>query len=476
MKISVDATKSGLGNFIRVGSVMTTEAGFETVTWFGNGPDETYCDRKSGGIQGVWQNTVSGCFVPYMKVDETGNMTDVRWMAVQNPDSNAGLLVAASSTVEAGTLHFTPYDMDPDGYAVNHPYELSPHAETFFSVDYGQMGLGSATCGQSTLPQYRLSSGKVYDWEFTIVPVSGKAAPAALAEAAKPYLSGVTLIQDQSSNQLLVPVPASAQLTEVNGRTVVAGKVPVNFSSVINPVMEGNHSFTAEVCVIPTGNPEYNMFLGKGDYAMALRAVPGRLDFHIYAGGEWRSVSADAPANWLGRMHQIAGIYNAQANTLAIYCDGELLTERAVGTASGVAHSDYPLTIGACPDTGRSSAAQFAAVRLYSAALTADQLRTQDTDTPAIAPKSEQVVLWLDFSKQADPPAPPEEETLRGDVDCDGRVAIADAILLARYLAEDSVTVTAQGKINAECDGNDLLDSGDQAALLEFLAGVRPEL
>ncbi|MBQ3940644.1 MAG: DUF4981 domain-containing protein [Oscillospiraceae bacterium] len=476
VKISVDATKSGLGNFIRVGSVMTTEAGFETVTWFGNGPDETYCDRKSGGIQGVWQNTVSGCFVPYMKVDETGNMTDVRWMAVQNPDSNAGLLVAASSTVEAGTLHFTPYDMDPDGYAVNHPYELSPHAETFFSVDYGQMGLGSATCGQSTLPQYRLSSGKVYDWEFTIVPVSGKAAPAALAEAAKPYLSGVTLIQDQSSNQLLVPVPASAQLTEVNGRTVVAGKVPVNFSSVINPVMEGNHSFTAEVCVIPTGNPEYNMFLGKGDYAMALRAVPGRLDFHIYAGGEWRSVSADAPANWLGRMHQIAGIYNAQANTLAIYCDGELLTERAVGTASGVAHSDYPLTIGACPDTGRSSAAQFAAVRLYSAALTADQLRTQDTDTPAIAPKSEQVVLWLDFSKQADPPAPPEEETLRGDVDCDGRVAIADAILLARYLAEDSVTVTAQGKINAECDGNDLLDSGDQAALLEFLAGVRPEL
>ena len=61
-------------------------------------------------------------------------------------------------------------------------------------------------------------------------------------------------------------------------------------------------------------------------------------------------------------------------------------------------------------------------------------------------------------------------------MDCSGNVAIADAILLARYLAEDKVTVTAQGKINAECDGNDTLDSGDLTALLEHLAGTRPEL
>ncbi|MCR5306262.1 MAG: DUF4981 domain-containing protein [Oscillospiraceae bacterium] len=476
VKISVDASQSGLGNFIRVGSVMTMPAGFENVTWYGNGPEETYCDRMSGGRQGVWQNTVSGCFVPYMKVDETGNMTDVRWMAVQNPDSNSGVLVAASSTVNAGALHFTPYDMDPDGFPVNHPYELSPHAETFFSVDYGQMGLGSATCGQATLSEYCMSAGRPYEWEFTIVPVSGKASASALTEAVKPYRSGSVIIQDQSSNELLVPVPASAQISEVNGRTVVSGKVPVNFGSVINPVLEGNHSFTAEVCVIPTGNPDYNMFLGKGDYAMALRAVPGRLDFHIYAGGEWRSVSADAPSDWLGRLHQIAGIYNAESNTLAIYCDGEMLTEKAVGTASGVAHSDYPLTIGACPDTGRGSSAQFAAVRLYSAALSAAELRTQNTDSPAISPKSGKVALWLDFSIQAEPQTPPEDETLKGDVDCSGNVAIADAILLARYLAEDKVTVTAQGKINAECDGNDTLDSGDLTALLEHLAGTRPEL
>ncbi|MBQ5335548.1 MAG: hypothetical protein J6Z45_06340, partial [Oscillospiraceae bacterium] len=473
VKITVDATRSGLGNFIRVGSMMTTADGYENVTWYGNGPEETYCDRKSCGIQGVWQNTVSGLFVPYMKVDETGNMTDVRWMAVQNPANDTGILVTASSTVNAGALHFTPADLNP----VNHPYELSPRSETIFSVDYGQMGLGSATCGQATLSEYCMSAGRPYEWEFTIVPVSDKASASALAEAAKPYRNAATLIQDQSRNELLISVPASAKLTESNGVTVMSGKVPVNYGSVIDPVMEGRQSFTAEVMVIPTGNPDYNMFLGKGDYAMALRAVPGRLDFHVYAGGQWRSVSADTPSNWVGNLHQVAGIYNASDNTVSVYCDGQILSTADMGTTAGVAHSDYPLTVGACPDTGRSSEAQFAAVRLYTGALTAAQLRAQATDSPAISPKSEQVALWIDFGIQAEiPDDPPAEETLPGDVDVNGRVQIADAVLLARYLAEDSVTVTAQGKTNAECDGDALLTSGDLAALLQYLAGSKSTL
>ena len=59
-----------------------------------------------------------------------------------------------------------------------------------------------------------------------------------------------------------------------------------------------------------------------------------------------------------------------------------------------------------------------------------------------------------------------------GDVDCNGAVQIADAVLLARYLAEDDVRITAQGLRNAELDGNTAaLDSGDLIALLQFIAG-----
>lgn len=61
-----------------------------------------------------------------------------------------------------------------------------------------------------------------------------------------------------------------------------------------------------------------------------------------------------------------------------------------------------------------------------------------------------------------------------GDVDCDGHIMIADAILLARYNAEDSgITVTPAGKINADTDHDGLIGASDCALLLEYLAGLR---
>lgn len=65
------------------------------------------------------------------------------------------------------------------------------------------------------------------------------------------------------------------------------------------------------------------------------------------------------------------------------------------------------------------------------------------------------------------------ETAVSGDVDCSGQVGIADAVLLARYLAEDAVTVTAQGLQNAELDGKtESLDAGDFAKLLQIIAGT----
>lgn len=62
---------------------------------------------------------------------------------------------------------------------------------------------------------------------------------------------------------------------------------------------------------------------------------------------------------------------------------------------------------------------------------------------------------------------------LRGDVDCNGKVAVADAVLLARYIAEDPVTITAQGLQNAEVDGNAaVLSAEDLVVILQVIAGM----
>ncbi|MBQ5334449.1 MAG: serine protease inhibitor [Oscillospiraceae bacterium] len=59
-----------------------------------------------------------------------------------------------------------------------------------------------------------------------------------------------------------------------------------------------------------------------------------------------------------------------------------------------------------------------------------------------------------------------------GDVDQNGKVEIADAIMLARWLAEDDITVTTAGLSDADLTGDGIVTADDQAKLLCWLAGV----
>ena len=80
---------------------------------------------------------------------------------------------------------------------------------------------------------------------------------------------------------------------------------------------------------------------------------------------------ADAASGWIGKKHQLAGIYDAENNMIRIYCDGKMVAEKSTGTTSGVTESSYNFTIGKCPETNRGSASDFYEVRVYSKALTA---------------------------------------------------------------------------------------------------------
>lgn len=65
------------------------------------------------------------------------------------------------------------------------------------------------------------------------------------------------------------------------------------------------------------------------------------------------------------------------------------------------------------------------------------------------------------------PPVP----MLRGDVDCDGAVGLADAILLARYAAEDAqVKLSGAGIRNGDWNEDGILDATDVTAVLRVLA------
>ncbi|WP_051411557.1 glycoside hydrolase family 2 TIM barrel-domain containing protein [Ruminococcus flavefaciens] len=479
VEFNVNAINKGLGNFIRVGSFMKLPAGAEKLSWYGNGPVETFNDRKTNGRQGVWESTVSEMFYPYLKADDCGNLTDVKWIAVQNESKGSSLLIAADGKVEASALHFMPEDLQN----ADHPYKLKPRSETILSVDYGSMGTGSATCGQGTLEQYRLPSGRPYSWKYTIIPVDSSSTGKDMTTLAAKLRSDGAVIQDKSSNALQVPIGSGAKLTNSSDGNYVSGAVTIPSCSRLESALEGKNSFTVETNLVPTGSQQYNMFASKGDYSFGLRAEPSVLYFFIYSGGEWNSVSATLGSDWIGRKHQVAGIYDAENNMLRVYCDGKMLAEKA-GGSSGVAHSGYPLTLGACPETGRNSQADFYEMRVYSKALTASELASQNTASPAYTADSEYVQLWLDFDNIAEAPQDiPDEDILYGDADCDGEVAMNDIVLIMQSLANpnkfglngtDEHHITEQGQRNADVyeNGKSGITNNDAMQIQKYLLGL----
>ena len=183
VSLSVDATQTSMKGFIRVGSQMIMPEGFENVSWFGNGPVESFNDRKQGIKQGIWSNAVTDFFYPYIHVDDSGNLTDVNWISIKSDSAENGLLVAARDKVEASALHFTADELD----SVDHAYELTPRKDTVVTVDYGSRGTGSATCGTATLAKYNLPANQVYSWEYTLIPVAADLDADAMTEEYRPY-------------------------------------------------------------------------------------------------------------------------------------------------------------------------------------------------------------------------------------------------------------------------------------------------
>jgi beta-galactosidase len=119
--------------------------------WYGHGPHENYADRNVGAAVGIYHSTVAEQFVPYVLPQEHGNKTEVRWVSLTNA-AGIGLRASADRFLEMSAHHFTPEDLT----AARHPHELSYRPEVVLHLDYGQSGLGSASCGPGRLAQYRL--------------------------------------------------------------------------------------------------------------------------------------------------------------------------------------------------------------------------------------------------------------------------------------------------------------------------------
>lgn len=135
----------------RLGLQMRLPAGFDRFAWYGLGPHESYPDRRESVRVGLYRGTVQDQLEAYVRPQENGNKSEVRWAAVTDA-RGLGLLATARPFLNVSVHHYTPEELTE----ARHTFELVRRAETVLHLDHAQGGLGSQSCGPGPLPEYLL--------------------------------------------------------------------------------------------------------------------------------------------------------------------------------------------------------------------------------------------------------------------------------------------------------------------------------
>ncbi len=150
----------------RVGMLAALPGKLNHVTWYGRGPHESYPDRKDSAAVGLYDGTVAEQHVPYIRPQENGNKSDVRWAALTD-ESGAGLLVVGAPLFNFSAHDYTPQDLE----AADHTHQINHRGETYLTLDLAVGGLGNGSCGPGTLPQYLLVPQE-YMFELLLRPLA----------------------------------------------------------------------------------------------------------------------------------------------------------------------------------------------------------------------------------------------------------------------------------------------------------------
>ncbi|MFC5804613.1 glycoside hydrolase family 2 TIM barrel-domain containing protein [Streptomyces formicae] len=154
-----------LHDVARVGSVLETAAGLDTMEWYGPGPWESYPDRCAGGAVARHRAPVDELFTPYLRPQESGGRSGVRSFTLTGADGS-GLAVRLDAPRQVSVTRHRAADLA----AAAHHDELTPLDRSVVHIDAAHRGLGTASCGPDTLPPYLVAPG-THRWSWTVRPV-----------------------------------------------------------------------------------------------------------------------------------------------------------------------------------------------------------------------------------------------------------------------------------------------------------------
>jgi beta-galactosidase len=156
-----------VSDMFRFGMQLVMPEEYEQISYYGRGPVENYSDRKTATDLGIYHQTVDEQFYAYIRPQENGTKSDIRWWK-QLDASGSGLEFVAEAPFSASALHYTMESLDSGWEKTQyHSNEVEKAPLTNVLIDKAQMGLGCITSwGTLPLPEYRLPYG---DYEFTFI-------------------------------------------------------------------------------------------------------------------------------------------------------------------------------------------------------------------------------------------------------------------------------------------------------------------
>jgi beta-galactosidase len=159
--------KEGKPQLFRFGMQMVMPEAYANIEYYGKGPGENYIDRNNDETIGIYTQKVAEQYFPYIRPQESGNKTEVRyWRVLDN--AGKGLEFFGTEALNATALNYLQDDLD-DGWDKDqrHSGDLTPRDFTVVSIDKQQFGVGCVNSwGAWPRREYQMPYG---DYEYTFV-------------------------------------------------------------------------------------------------------------------------------------------------------------------------------------------------------------------------------------------------------------------------------------------------------------------
>lgn len=144
------------------GMIFKFNADYNQMTWYGNGPEESYVDRKSGVKLGIYHNKIQDNMSRYLVPQECGNKTAVRWAEITD-SRGRGIRFETDSEMLVSALPFSPHELEN----AKHPYQLPAIHHTVVRVADQQMGVGGDdSWGAKTHHEYLINTEDKKEFKF----------------------------------------------------------------------------------------------------------------------------------------------------------------------------------------------------------------------------------------------------------------------------------------------------------------------